>query len=162
VVPEVYDPTTDRNIALENARMAFPPYPQAEVVQIGPGREDWEVCTFNGEINGTAAARPTIVTAPSEIAYRGYFDLTVAGDPSNVGAVVLLRSDHNTHCLTAGDRYVKLAIHRKGTASHNELRAVTPKLPAQAVPGIDLLSSSTIAACRAWARRSSFGILTTS
>ena len=37
VVPEVYDPKTDRNIALENARMAFPLYPQMEVVQTGPG-----------------------------------------------------------------------------------------------------------------------------
>jgi hypothetical protein len=36
VVPEVYDPKTDRNIALENARMAFPLYPQLEVVQTGP------------------------------------------------------------------------------------------------------------------------------
>ena len=50
VVPEVYDPQTDRNIALENARMAFPLYPQLEVVQTGPGRDDWQVCTFNGEI----------------------------------------------------------------------------------------------------------------
>ena len=48
VVPEVYDPVTDRNIALENARMAFPLYPQVEVVQTGPGRDDWKVCTFNG------------------------------------------------------------------------------------------------------------------
>ena len=48
VVPEVYDPKTDRNIALENARMAFPLYPQMEVVQTGPGKEDWKVCTFNG------------------------------------------------------------------------------------------------------------------
>src|SRR5688572_20391257 len=51
VVPEVYDPKTDRNIALENARMAFPLYPQMEVVQTGPGRDDWKVCTFNGEID---------------------------------------------------------------------------------------------------------------
>jgi len=51
VVPEVYDPKTDRNIALENARMAFPLYPQLEVVQTGPGRDDWQVCTFNGEID---------------------------------------------------------------------------------------------------------------
>jgi hypothetical protein len=51
VVPEVYDPKTDRNIALENARMAFPLYPQLEAVQTGPGRDDWKVCTFNGEIN---------------------------------------------------------------------------------------------------------------
>jgi hypothetical protein len=49
VVPEVYDPVTDRNIALENARMAFPLYPQMEVVSTGPGREDWMVCTMNGE-----------------------------------------------------------------------------------------------------------------
>ena len=51
MVPEVYDPKTDRNIALENARMAFPLYPQLEVVQTGPGRDDWKVCTFNGEID---------------------------------------------------------------------------------------------------------------
>jgi hypothetical protein len=51
VVPEVYDPKTDRNIALENARMAFPLYPQLEVVQTGPGRDDWSVCTLNGEID---------------------------------------------------------------------------------------------------------------
>src|SRR5213594_3114656 len=51
VVPEVYDPKTDRNIALENARMAFPLYPQLEVVQTGPGRNDWKVCTLNGEMD---------------------------------------------------------------------------------------------------------------
>jgi hypothetical protein len=51
VVPEVYDPKTDRNIALENARMAFPLYPQMEVIQTGPGRNDWKVCTLNGEID---------------------------------------------------------------------------------------------------------------
>src|SRR5438874_1985174 len=51
VVPEVYDPKTDRNIALENARMAFPLYPQLEVVETGPGRDDWKVCTFDGEMN---------------------------------------------------------------------------------------------------------------
>jgi len=51
VVPEVYDPKSDRNIALENARMAFPLYPQLEVVQAGPGRDDWKVCTLNGEID---------------------------------------------------------------------------------------------------------------
>ena len=51
VVPEVYDPKSDRNIALENARMAFPLYPQLEVVQTGRGRNDWSVCTLNGEID---------------------------------------------------------------------------------------------------------------
>ena len=60
VVPELYDPKTDRNIALENSRMAFPLYPQMEVVQTGPGREDWVVCTLNGEINyGDIASETT-------------------------------------------------------------------------------------------------------
>jgi hypothetical protein len=58
VVPEVYDPKTDRNIALENARMAFPLYPQMEVVQTGPGRDDWKVCTYDGEKNYGAEAIP--------------------------------------------------------------------------------------------------------
>jgi hypothetical protein len=67
VVPEVYDPVTDRNISLENARMAFPLYPQMEVVQTGPGRDDWQVCTFNGEIDyGTIESED----APGTPAYR--------------------------------------------------------------------------------------------
>ncbi|MBA2301020.1 MAG: DUF1929 domain-containing protein [Acidobacteria bacterium] len=67
VVPEVYDPVTDRNISLENARMAFPLYPQMEVVQTGPGKDDWRVCTFNGEINyGTIESED----APGTPAYR--------------------------------------------------------------------------------------------
>jgi hypothetical protein len=58
VVPEVYDPVTDRNIALENARMAFPLYPQLEVVQTGPAKNDWKVCTFDGEIEYGAEMVP--------------------------------------------------------------------------------------------------------
>ena len=50
---------TDRNIALENARMAFPLYPQMEVVQTGPGKDDWKVCTFNGEIEYGDELTPT-------------------------------------------------------------------------------------------------------
>lgn len=49
VVPEVYDPKTDRTIALENARKVFPLFPQAEVVRTGAGRDDWKVCTIGGE-----------------------------------------------------------------------------------------------------------------
>ncbi len=60
VVPEVYDPKTDRNIALENARMAFPLYPQLEVVETGPGRDDWKVCTFNGEMDYGSVASEAI------------------------------------------------------------------------------------------------------
>lgn len=48
-MPEVYDPNLDRNIALKNARKAFPLYPQLEVVQTGPRKDDWVVCTFDGE-----------------------------------------------------------------------------------------------------------------
>jgi hypothetical protein len=88
---------------------------------------------------GAPAARPTIVGWPREISYRGHFDVKVAGSAAQVGSVVLLRSDHNTHSLTAGDRHVKLAFHVKGNPSAGEVRVVAPKLPAQAVPGIYML-----------------------
>ena len=51
----------------------------------------------------------------------------------------MLRSDHNTHSLTTGDRYVKLSFRQKGAAHKGEIRIRAPKLPAQAVPGIYLL-----------------------
>ena len=53
--------------------------------------------------------------------------------------MVLLRSDHNTHSLTTGDRYVKLAFREKRARDKGELRVMAPKLPAQAVPGIYML-----------------------
>jgi Domain of unknown function (DUF1929) len=68
--------------------------------------------------------------------------------------VVLLRSDHNTHSLTTGDRYVKLAFREKDHGGRekrgdkgdkqerddeSELRVIAPTLPAQAVPGIYML-----------------------
>ncbi len=89
--------------------------------------------------DGSRAARPVIETAPIEISYRGHFDITVAGDPRQIASVVMLRSDHNTHSLTTGDRYVKLAFHQKGDVRKRELRVRTPKVAAQAVPGIYLL-----------------------
>ena len=89
--------------------------------------------------DGTLAARPEVAASPAEIGYRGHFDLTVAGDASQIASVVILRSDHNTHSLTAGDRYVKLAFHVKGPAARGELRVRAPKLPAQAIPGIYML-----------------------
>jgi len=102
---------------------------------------------------GGTAARPVITDSPEEISYRGNFDIEVAGSPDQIASVVLLRSDHNTHCLTAGDRYVKLAFHqkaderegeqqgdeRKGDEREGELRVVSPKVPAQATPGIYML-----------------------
>ena len=89
--------------------------------------------------DGTRATRPVITKAPEDISYRGHFDITVAGNPDQIASVVMLRSDHNTHSLTAGDRYVKLAFDQKGAAHKGELRVRTPKLPAQAVPGIYML-----------------------
>ena len=89
--------------------------------------------------DGARAPRPEIVSAPSELSYRGTFDVTVEGDPARIGSVVLLRSDHNTHSLTTGDRYVKLAFLQKGPAANGTLRVRAPKLPAQAIPGIYML-----------------------
>src|SRR5207247_2426359 len=60
--------------------------------------------------DGGRAARPVVAKSPREISYRGHFDITVEGDPDRIASVVLLRSDHNTHSLTTGDRYVKLAF----------------------------------------------------
>ncbi len=106
--------------------------------------------------SGTRSVRPVLRKAPREISYRGHFDVTVGGDPDDIESVVLLRSDHNTHSLTAGDRYVKLSFSSRdgdnsgkgsgnsGKGSHGrrdggELRVVAPNLPGQAVPGIYML-----------------------
>lgn len=48
-VPEIYDPKTDRTVALENAQKFLPMYPRAHVVQTGPGENDWKVCSL-GEV----------------------------------------------------------------------------------------------------------------
>jgi len=89
--------------------------------------------------DGSRAARPVISRSPEEISYRGHFDITVGSDPDQIASVMILRSDHNTHSLTTGDRYVKLAFHQKGAAQNRELRVRSPKLPAQAIPGIYML-----------------------
>jgi hypothetical protein len=110
--------------------------------------------------DGTRALRPVIQKSPKEISYRGHFDIKVEGDARQIGSVVLLRSDHNTHSLTTGDRYVKLAFRLKkddddedndededhshhgdkdDNKSGRKLRVTAPNLPAQAVPGIYLL-----------------------
>jgi hypothetical protein len=89
--------------------------------------------------DGSRAARPVVSESPDEISYGGHFDVIVAGDPDRIGSVVLLRSDHNTHSLTTGDRYVKLAFHQKGADHKGELRVRAPKLPAQAIPGVYML-----------------------
>jgi hypothetical protein len=89
--------------------------------------------------DGSRAVRPVIASAPEEISYGGHFDITVAGNPDQISSVVMLRSDHNTHSLTTGDRYVKLSFQQKGAAHKGEIRIRAPKVPAQAVPGIYML-----------------------
>jgi galactose oxidase len=89
--------------------------------------------------SGGSATRPVITESPAEISYRGTFDITVAGAVDQIASVAILRSDHNTHSLTTGDRYVKLAFRQQGNPRNAELRVVTPKVPAQAVPGIYML-----------------------
>ena len=79
-----------------------------------------------------------IARHPSRIPFGGHFDLTVAGRADTIGSVVLLRSDHNTHSLTTGDRYIKLAFQAAGRAAGG-LRVKAPNLPAQAIPGIYML-----------------------
>src|SRR6266545_3200016 len=88
--------------------------------------------------DGSRAVRPVIAKAPGKISYRGHFEVEVAADPRAIASVVLLRSDHNTHSLTTGDRYVKLAFQAKRD-DDGELRVRAPKVPAQAVPGIYML-----------------------
>ena len=51
---------------------------------------------------------------------------------------MLLRSDHNTHSLTTGDRHVKLAFRPKGPAD-GAVEVRMANLPAQAVPGVYML-----------------------
>jgi hypothetical protein len=88
--------------------------------------------------NGKLATRPVVKEAPEEISFGGHFDITVEGNSAQIASVAILRSDHNTHSVTTGDRYVKLAFHhvdRRG----GELRVIEPRLPAQAVPGVYML-----------------------
>jgi hypothetical protein len=87
---------------------------------------------------GGRSSRPQIVQAPGEITYGGHFDLRVAGRVEDIGSIVLLRSDHNTHSLTTGDRYVKLTFAKKGRAA-GDAAVRMPNVPAQAVPGVYML-----------------------
>jgi hypothetical protein len=89
---------------------------------------------------GGRSSRPVIAKAPDEIAFGGHFDVRIAGRASEVGSVALLRSDHNTHSFTGGDRYVKLAFETKGgRGAAGDVRVTAPSLPAQAVPGVYML-----------------------
>jgi Domain of unknown function (DUF1929)/Kelch motif len=89
--------------------------------------------------HGSVADRPIILDAPEEISYGGSFHVTVAGDPEQIGSVVIIRSDDNTHSLTTGIRYVKLAFEQQGADQSGRFRVFKPRHAAQAIPGIYML-----------------------
>jgi hypothetical protein len=57
-VPEVYDPYTNKIIALENARKLFNMYPRPFVTQTGPGKNDWKVCVAGGGVQPSLPGPP--------------------------------------------------------------------------------------------------------
>jgi hypothetical protein len=63
---------------------------------------------------------PALTKAPLRVAYKTHFDVTVDGRRHRL--IAIIRSDHNTHSLTTGDRYVKLAFKVKGDPRRGELR----------------------------------------
>ncbi len=89
--------------------------------------------------DGSLAARPVVREAPEEISYREPFEVSVAGGSDQIPSVVIIRSDHNTHSLDTGSRYVRLAFHPKDEIREGELRVNAPRLPAQAITGIYML-----------------------
>ena len=112
-------PRGDADLGVPNGQIFKPPY------------------LFNAD--GSVATRPLIKDSPDEISYEGHFDITVEGRSDQIASVVIIRSDHNTHSLDTGSRYVKLAFRPKGAIREGKLRVRAPELPAQAVPGIYML-----------------------
>jgi hypothetical protein len=89
--------------------------------------------------DGSPADRPVILEAPEEISYGEHFDIKVQGSSSRIASIAILRSDHNTHSFVGGDRFVDLGFEIHAAPSAGGLRVHTPRLPAQAVPGIYML-----------------------
>jgi hypothetical protein len=112
-------PVGDPDLGVPNGQIVRPPY------------------LFASE--GGRAARPVIEKAPAKIDYKSRFEVKVAGSSAEIASVALIRSDHNTHSLTTGDRYIRLAFETRGDPAAGELRVYTPRLPAQAIPGIYML-----------------------
>jgi hypothetical protein len=112
-------PVGDPDLGVPNGQIVRPPY------------------LFSAD--GSLAARPVIAKAPPRIEYGSHFDIRVHGRSDRIATVAMIRSDHNTHSLTTGDRYVKVAFDTKGDPRKGELRIYTPRVPAQAIPGIYML-----------------------
>lgn len=101
---------TDRGVA--NGQLFLPPY------------------LFNSD--GSLATRPVITRAPDDIDYRGRFDVSVDVPNDQIGSVVIIRTDVNTHSLDTAGRYVRLAFSLK---SNGRIKVSAPALPALALPG---------------------------
>lgn len=78
-VPEVYDPVTNTTLALENARKIYPLYPQAFIMETGPGDNDWAQCVFGGEAAPVAEATTPRSDATDDAAE---WRLWCTGDPA--------------------------------------------------------------------------------
>lgn len=92
---------------------------------------------FNAD--GSLAERPVIAAAPERIRHREPFFVRVDGAPERIVKVVLIRSDHNTHSFTGGERFLDMSFEIAPRGGPGGLRVHTPLLPAQAVPGIYML-----------------------
>jgi hypothetical protein len=123
-VAEVYDPKTDRTVALENARKLLPMYPRAFVVQTGPGKEDWKVAV-TAEVDPNRPL-PGQFGGPSIRGYDPFFyigntyllDVQAALADPNINAPA---ANHWTHVATAGNAHdggasaIKVKILADGT-----------------------------------------------
>lgn len=99
-VAEVYDPRTDRTVALENARKMFPLYPAATVVETGPGDGDWKLCTLSGESAPASQASLPRSNATDEAAeWRRYCTSPGCSQDTRAIRFVGLRPSAAVHCL---------------------------------------------------------------
>jgi hypothetical protein len=112
-------PRGDPDLGVPNGQIVTPPY------------------LFNRD--GSLKERPVITDAPGAMEFMSRFDIKVNGRSDAIASVVMIRSDHNTHSLTTGDRYVKLAFEINGDPRKGGLRVFMPRVPAQAIPGIYML-----------------------
>jgi hypothetical protein len=112
-------PIGDPDLGVPNGQIVRPPY------------------LFNAD--GSLADRPVIREAPREIEFRDEFEIRVQGRSDEIGKVSILRSDHNTHSFTGGDRYIELAFEPQDDPHGGRIRVHTPRLPSQAVPGLYML-----------------------
>jgi len=78
-------------------------------------------------------------TARGDLLQRAFRGLSGREESDQIASVVIIRSDHNTHSLDTGSRYVRLAFHPKDEIREGELRVNAPRLPAQAITGIYML-----------------------